>query len=31
MQVVLSAAYHLCTTDWEISVCPLTPWCKSFY
>jgi len=23
--------YHVCTACWEISMCPLTPWCKTFH
>jgi len=21
--------YHICTACWEISICPLTSWCKT--
>ena len=23
--------YHVCTECWEVSICPLTRWCKRFY
>jgi len=28
MQVVL---YHACAAYWHISVCPMKPWCKTYY
>jgi len=31
MQVVSLPLYDVCTACWRISVCPLTPCCKTFY